>query len=335
MVMCPSSSAQGEVVDGVRACCVWSPGWAVTAARRRDPSLLGIPVVVRERAGSREVVRAVSSEARAEGVTVGMRRREAEARCPGVVVVDSDPHSEAAAFETVARAVESITPRVELDRPGLLSFPTRGPSRYFGGDDALAARVHEVVAAVLAGMGAAGGVGHGDGGGDRRAAGAAGAGEGAPLQIGIADGRFAARLAARSALVEAPGRPSVLVVAPSGSAAFVAPFPVAALGDPALADLLARLGLPTLGDFAALPAEAVAARFGPGGHHLHGLACGLDGTGLALTEPPPDLVERIELDPPATRVDTATFAAKVLADRLLGRLSERCRINIYEPTRRS
>ena len=31
------------------------------------------------------------------------------------------------------RAVEQLTPLLVLDRPGRLSFPTRGPSRYFGG----------------------------------------------------------------------------------------------------------------------------------------------------------------------------------------------------------
>ena len=279
----------------MRVCCVWTPGWPVTVARRRDPALRDVQVVVKGRVGGREVVLAASCEARSEGVVVGMRRREAEARCPGLAVVDADPGGEAAAFELVARAVEAVTPRVELSRPGLLSFLTRGPSRYFGGDEALAARVHDVIAAAV----------------------------NTPVKVGIADGRFAARLAARRARGEAPGRPAVLVVTPGGSAEFVAPFPVAVLGDPVLADLLARLGIPALGDLAALPAGAVADRFGPEGHRLHRLAAGLDDEPLALTDPPHDLVERIELDPPATRVDTAAFAAKVLADRLVERLGAR------------
>ncbi len=278
-----------------RSCCVWSPGWPVTAARRRDQGLCGVAVVVRERTGSRDVVRAASAEARADGVVGGMRRREAEARCPGLVVLDADPHGEAAEFEAVVRAVEEVTPRVEIVRPGLLTFATRGPSRYFGGDRALAEMVHGLIST----------------------------GAGAPVRVGIADGRFAAQLAARSAGPEAPGLPTALVVAPGGAAAFVAPFPVVVLGAPGTADLLERLGLPTVGDFAALPAGAVAGRFGPEGHRLHCLARGLDDASLALTEPPPDLVEQIELDPPATRVDTAAFAAKALADRLLERLEER------------
>ncbi len=50
---------------------------------------------------------------------------------------------------------------------------------------------------------------------------------------------------------------------------------------------------------------------------------GVDPGPSVLVAPPPDLVERIELDPPAERVDVAAFAAKELADRLLERLAER------------
>ena len=113
------------------------------------------------------------------------------------------------------------------------------------------------------------------------------------MRVGIADGGFAARLAARRAAPEAP-----FVVEPGGSAAFCAPWPVAVLDDPELASLLVRLGLPTLGDVAALPADAVLARFGADGRRFHDLARGVDAGPPVLVTPPPDLVEQIELDPP-------------------------------------
>ncbi|GIU87102.1 MAG: hypothetical protein KatS3mg009_1617 [Acidimicrobiia bacterium] len=283
----------GRAVAATRTCCVWCPDWPVVAHRRRTPALVGVPVVVRERVGARDVVRAASAEARAEGVRRGMRRREAEARCPAAVVVDADPALEARAFEAVARAVERITPRVVLDRPGRCSFPTRGPSRYFGGDDALAARVRAGVSAVLGGAG--------------------------DVRVGIADGVFAAALAARRDAVVPPG----------GSAAFLAPWPVAVLfgdddgGGDGRAQLLVRLGLRTVGDVAALSRGAVVARFGAPGEGFHRLARGEDAGPPVLVTPPPDLVEHVVLDPPAARVDVAAFAAKGLADRLLARLSAR------------
>ena len=108
-----------------------------------------------------------------------------------------------------------------------------------------------------------------------------------------------------------------------GSAAFLAPWPVSVFEDDELASLLIRLGVPTLGALAALPADAVLARFGNVGRAFYDLAHGLDTAPPVLVAPPPDLVEQVELDPPATRVDVAAFAAKGLADRLLMRLADR------------
>jgi protein ImuB len=276
-----------------RTCCVWCTDWPVLALRRRDPSLRSLPVAVCERDGSREVVRAASTEARANGVARGMRKREAEAHCPGITIAAADLAFEARTFEAVARAIETLTPRVVLERPGICAFPTRGPARYFGGDHGLARRARDVVADVL---------------GD----------DDEHIRVAIADGVFAARLAARHASATEPH-----IVAAGSSPTFLAPLPVSVLGDDALADLLVRLGLRTLGDFAALSSEAVMSRFGVDGSRLHDLARGLDAGPAVLVEPPPDLVEVVELDPPAVRVDTAAFAAKGIADRLLARLAER------------
>jgi protein ImuB len=45
---------------------------------------------------------AASVAARAEGVAPGLRRRQAQARCPHVTVLDHDPARDARAFEPVA-----------------------------------------------------------------------------------------------------------------------------------------------------------------------------------------------------------------------------------------
>jgi len=169
---------------------------------------------------------------------------------------------------------------------------TRGPSRYFGGDAVLAARVADAVDGVLGGAGA--------------------------CQVGVADGPFAAEQAARL------GRG---IVAPGGSAAFLAPLPVTVLGSvladvPPLVDLWGRLGIHTLGELAALPASAVTARFGPDGAIAHRLARGLDERPLSARTPPPDLTVTAELDPPVESVETVAFVAKSLADRLCARLAE-------------
>ena len=264
-----------------RMLCLWCPDWPVVAARRADPALEGVPVVVLDRG----FVLAASVEARAEGVRRGLRRREAEVRCPGLVLRGVDPAGEARAFEALSRAVEVLAPRLALDRPGLLFVPTRGPSRYFGGDEAFAARLLAEVRGVTS-------------------------------RIGIADGVFAARLAARRA---EPGR--AFVVSAGESAAFLAPWPVRALEDDDLASLLVRLGLPNLGDFAGLPTASVLGRFGPAGLGAHRRARGEDEYPPALRVPPPELELHHEFDPPVSRVDTAVFAGRALAERLLEALA--------------
>src|SRR5919197_1651476 len=101
-----------------RTACLWCPDWPVVALRARDPALRDTPVAVVERTERGLVVVAVSTEAAAEGVTLGLRRREAEARCPGVAVVEADPQVEARAFERVARTIETCPPSGVIEEPG-------------------------------------------------------------------------------------------------------------------------------------------------------------------------------------------------------------------------
>ena len=86
---------------------------------------------------------------------------------------------------------------------------------------------------------------------------------------------------------------------------------------------LNRLGLGTLGDFAALPARHVASRFGDAGERAHRLARGLDPRPLARRPPPADLSVAREFDPPEPRAEPVVFAAKALAERLHAGLAAR------------
>ncbi|HUR76608.1 MAG TPA: hypothetical protein VMZ22_01575 [Acidimicrobiales bacterium] len=274
-----------------RTVVLWWDDWpVVVAGRARDP------VVV---VANNKVV-AVSAAAAADGVRVGMRRREAQGRCPSAQVLAVDDGADARAFEVVAAIVEELCPRVEVVRPGVLAFASRGPSRYFGGDAALAAQIRDVVLdAVQSKLDLA--VGRGPG-------------------VGVADGNFAASLAARAAY-SAPER--VLIVASGKSAEFLAPMPIAAIGDAAIADVARRLGLRTLGAFAALAAADVVARFGADGVAAHRRANGLEVRALAPREPPPELAVEITFDPPAETVDRIAFAARGLATELSDGLAGR------------
>jgi protein ImuB len=251
-----------------------------------------------------------------------MRRREAQARCPEIEVLQRDLATEARRWEPVVAAVEAFSPGVEILQPGQLALGARGPSRYFGGDAVLAAKVKTAVEAFDAPLSQPAP--------DRSRLGTADwAG---CCRIGIADGLFGAGVAAHSARAGGP------VVVPKGeSPAFLATFPVKVLAAPSLAnicgaaaqgsgpaelvDLLERLGLRTLGDLAALPAPAVLGRFGPAGLLAHQLARGDEQRPVRGRPLPPDWVARAELDPPAEQLQAAVFVGRALAEQLHGRLS--------------
>jgi protein ImuB len=272
-------------VAGVRTLTAWCPDWPLAAA--------GVAPDVAAVVLDGEDVLCCSAAARDDGVRRGLRRREAQRRSPGVRIVERDEAAEMRAYEPVVAALADVCPRIEVLRPGTCAFATKGPSRYFGGDAALAMLVAREVDDVVAGL--------------------AGVVQAAPCSVGVADGIFASRLAARQGAVVPAG----------GSAAFLAGYPITALDRPDLADLLVRLGLTTLGAFAALPSARVASRFGADGLLAHRLARGLDERPLSAQAVVPDLAVQTGIDPPADQVEPLAFLGKTLADTLREALEAR------------
>ena len=270
----------------VRTLVLHCPDWAVTAAGMGPDEAA---IVVRANR-----VLAASPAARRAGIATGLRRRESQRRCPQVTVIDHDPGRDARAFEPLASVLDAITPRVEVTRPGTVAFATRGPSRYFGGDDRLAERTAQMASGAV--------------------------GRAAVVRVGVADGAFAALLGAQRADQRTEGRVGTHVVAVGGSPAFLAGHPVDTLAEvldrPDLIDVWRRLGLRTLGLVADVAVTDVLARFGTDGTIAHRLASGLDPRPLDARRPAPDLTVSRELDPPADRVDRAAFVAKAMADEL-------------------
>jgi len=263
----------------MRILMLWCPDWPVIAAGLTD----GVPVHTPVAVLHANRVLACSPAARAEGVRRGLRKREAQGRCPQLTVVEHDPGRDARALEPVVAAVEELAPGVEVVRAGACAVAARGPASYFGGEAAAAERLVEQIALAC----------------------------GVEAQVGIAEGVFAALLAARA------GR----IVAPDATVDFLAGMDVATLDRPDLADLLRRLGVRTLADFAALPEGDVLSRFGFDAAYAHRLAAGADERPLVVRQPPPDLDVTGEYDPPLDRVDMAAFAARALAERLHERLA--------------
>ncbi len=273
---------------------IWFPDWPVTAAG------FGADVAAAVMGSNRVVAR--TEAAAAEGVVIGQRRRQAQQRCPHVVLVDRDADRDAREFERIVRAVAELSPRLDVIEPGWISLLARGPSRYFGGDQALAERLVEQL-------------------GGPASSGSGSSGPASSAGVGVADGRFASSVAARLAVRR--GEP-VLVDA-GASAAFCAELPIGwlqTLGECAaeLVELFGRLGLRRLGDLAALPVTDVLGRFGHAGVHAHRLASGVDVRPTSTTDPAPERRLDHVLDDPAAQAGAVVFIAKQLADELAGAL---------------
>ena len=175
-----------------RTLVVWCPDWPAVAAARQAGKPASDPVAV----FSANRVQACNAAARAEGIHVGQRRRDAQSRCPELLITQVDLDRDARLFEPVAAAVESIAPGVEILRSGVVACPARGPRRYFKTEIAAAEKIVDVVEALDV-----------------------------ECSVGVADVLAVAVLAAHRGTIVPPGR----------SAEFCAPLPITELArDPAI-----------------------------------------------------------------------------------------------------
>lgn len=273
--------------EPLRVHALWFPDWPLRAA-------LGTPPPHPPTALIRgNLVVACTASARAHGVRVGQRRRMAQGLLPSLQLLPSDAEQEERSFLPVLRLIDAHSPGVHLIRPGLAVLRSRGVSRYHGGEEESALALTEMLAA-----------------------------EGMPeARIGIADGVFTAEIAARSVAADQGGASWRIV--PTGQASqYLSPLPVQVLGDDDLASLLIRLGVSTLGAFAALGALEVRTRFGEHGARLHALAGGADSRALAPRPPDPELAREVEFESPLGQADQVAFAVRQTADAVLLALAD-------------
>ena len=269
--------------------CVLLPRFELVVAARDRGSLLGIPAALAPEPGGAQQVGQVSLPAEAFGVREGMRLGEALARCPRLMLIPPDPAGAADEWERLLVRLEAIGAAVEPERAGLVCFRADGLLRLYHGLDGVVDAARQAL---------------------RR-----------PARFGVAPTRFAALAAAGRA------RARRAEIVPGPTRQYLAPMPVSLLrARPALAALpeaLERLGVTTLGELAALPAGAVADRFGSTGLLAHRLACGEDAP-LRPRIAGEYLREELEL-PESGSGAQLERALGLLVDRLLARRERRGR----------
>lgn len=272
----------------MRIACLHVGAFPLAACVRSDPELRGAALIVTDGPGPRARVIACAPQAERRGIAVGLTAAQALAIAGDLEVRVASPAAEHAAQAALCDVAYSFSPRVEEGGPGTVYVDADGLQGLFASEAELARTM--VNRARVLGLEAA---------------------------AGIAGTKIAAHLAARDG-------GGAAVIPPHTEWRFLAPLPVQGLGpSPALQQTLARWGVRTLGDLAALPASAVAVRLGPEGAALARRARGEDAHPLAPRPLPLHFEENAALDWGVDTLEPFLFVVRGLLDRLTARLAVR------------
>lgn len=183
------------------------------------------PLITVHKIGSRIEIAAASPEARALGLTPGMALTQARAAVPDIDVRDADAAGDLADLHRLAAALaRRWCPVVALSGSDGLFLEISGTAHLHGGEEAMARRLLTRL--------------------------------GITAQLAIADTAGAAWAFARQAAPAA-------IIPPGAHVAALAPLPVTALRlDDGARELLARLGVDTIGELMAMPRAPLVRRFG-------------------------------------------------------------------------
>lgn len=266
--------------------CLWVPHFPAAAVECGAPGLRERPLAVVTGAPPATSVLEANQPAREEGVRPGMTEAEARAGCPLLVSRPYAAEVMAAARHALLDVALAVSPRVEDTAPGLVSIDIAGLDRLMGTPEAIGRRL--VALARAAGFEA---------------------------RVGVA----ASRTLARIATALSPER--VTVVPPGRERAVLAPAPLTVLDlSPELAATLARWGISTLGELAALPREGLATRLGAPGLRAHDLASGSDREPFNVYTPPPYWEEAQGLEWEIESLGALAVVLQGVLERLCARL---------------
>ncbi len=254
----------------------------------KEPALSGRPVVVGGQ-GGRGVVTSASYEARAFGVHSAMPMVRARRLCPHAAFRSNDFASYVEASRKIKGIFTAYSPLVEPLSLDEAFIDVGGSVRLFGSPVEIAGSIRRDVE-----------------------------GLGLSCSVGVAPNKFLAKLASARA------KPNGLLVVPADAVlSFLHPLPVSALWGVGAktGEELARLGLKTVGDLAAIPRRTLERAVGDAvGAHLHALANGHDDRAVTPDEPSKSVGSEETFTRDLDSQEEILREVLRLADRTAGRL---------------
>ena len=271
-----------------RIACLLVADFPLAAVRRAEPELRGRPLVTVDDDDPRASLTAISAEARALGVRVGLGAAQARAISSALVVRQPSAEVCRAAHEALLDVADSFSPRVEDASPGLAFLEIEGLQSLFGSESHLAASLTARLRRV-----------------------------GLDGRVGVASTKTAARLAAQTG-------EGVDVVRTGEERQRIAALPVSVLAPPEeLSVTLGRWGIHSCGQLAALPVTAVGWRFGDVGIRLWRTARGEDDAPLVARARVARFEEAVECGYAIDSFEPLSFLLRAVLERLTARLDIR------------
>ncbi len=264
-----SADAQGAQFWSRAIILIDMDAFFASIEQRDRPAWQGRPVAVTNGSIGTCIITS-SYEARRHGVRTGMRLREARRLCPDLIQCAARPEHYAAVSTGIMRALEEITPDVEVFSIDEAFLDVTRCQRLWGAPETIAQMVQRKVGEV-SGLGCSVGMS-----GDKSTA------------------KFAARL----------GKPrGCVLIPPWEAAARLRDVPVTELSGikEGIGGYLARHGARTCGEVARLPVSVLARRFGNPGRRIWYMCQGLDPEPVRTTVSAPKSIGHGKVVPPGTR----------------------------------
>ncbi len=281
-----------------RIICFRVPSFEIALSCLTDSTLRARPVAVATPHHPRAVLREVSREAHAEGLSIGMTVRDARWLCPSLRLVPPSPSRVRQGQRALQDVVRRLAPIWEDAAPGHVFLDVTGTHRLFGPATDTGMRIEREMRSRHGLTGAA----------------------------GIGTNKLVTDVATT---VLNPGE--VLDVVPGQEGTFMAPLPATVLPELGaspghrVVTILEDLNLTTLGAIARVPVSWLRLVI-PDAEALSRRARGIDPTPVFPVPERPHVVERADLEPDTIDADRLRGALTMAVERLCRALRQRRRV---------